>query len=145
MERFWSKVDKSGDCWLWTAGCFDSGYGAFQVSGKCVRAHKFSYELARGPVPVGRQLDHLCRNVRCVRPDHLEAVTARVDVLRSHGIAARNALKTHCDVGHVFDLANIYSPANGRGWRACRACRAEATLRYRARLRMATHQLRPAA
>ena len=31
--------------------------------------------LAVGPIPDGREIDHLCRNHRCVNPDHLEPVT----------------------------------------------------------------------
>jgi hypothetical protein len=29
--RFWRKVDRSGDCWLWTAGVDRRGYGRFNV------------------------------------------------------------------------------------------------------------------
>src|SRR4051794_23371909 len=70
-DRFWAKVDKSGDCWVWCAGLTDDGYGRFRVSWKPdVRklAHVFAYELLVGPVLKGKQLDHQCHNRACVNP-----------------------------------------------------------------------------
>lgn len=75
-------VDKSGECWVWTAAPNNrsdgTGYGRFTVSHKPNRrmlAHRYAYEELVGPIPEGLELDHLCRNTACVRPDHLEPVT----------------------------------------------------------------------
>lgn len=72
-ERFWSKVDKShpSGCWLWTAACQKSGYGAFGIRRRVVLAHRFSYELAHGPIPAGLFVCHACDTPACVNPDHL--------------------------------------------------------------------------
>jgi hypothetical protein len=78
-ERFWSKVDKSGDCWLWTGHRLSGGYGQFMVKkGQRVVAHRFSYELASGPIPTGLQLDHryTCPK-NCVNPEHLRPATQK--------------------------------------------------------------------
>lgn len=78
-ERFWSKVDKTEGCWFWKPPLTRYGYGQFSVgpaaSRRMVKAHRFSYELERGAIPTGLQVDHICRNRACVRPDHLRLAT----------------------------------------------------------------------
>lgn len=71
--RFWAKVDKSGECWLWTGRKDDGGYGRFTFNGKERLAHRVSYELTHGPIPEGQDIRHLeCDTPACVRPDHLK-------------------------------------------------------------------------
>jgi hypothetical protein len=76
VDRFWAKVTIVGpkDCWLWT-GNVDTVYGRFWLDGRKVLAHRYSYELAKGLIPDGLHIDHLCRVQLCVNPAHLEAVT----------------------------------------------------------------------
>lgn len=118
-DRFWAKVEKTSDCWIWKGAKHGRGYGNFFASGY-VLAHRFSYELARGPIPPGLTIDHLCRNRLCVNPDHLEAVTMRVNLLRGVGPSAVAARKTHCPRGHEYAGLNIYWTKDGR--RKCRTC-----------------------
>ena len=88
-ERFWEKVDAEGDCWEWT-GALSGGYGQFRTEAAVSRgAHRWSWEHLVGPIPSSMQLDHLCRNRRCVNPDHLEPVPQRTNVLRGYGAAGR--------------------------------------------------------
>lgn len=76
-ERFWRFVDRSGGpdaCWPWL-GRKDAGYGRFNVGGgKKVTAHRFAYELMRGPIPAGKDLLHSCLT-RCCNPAHLRPGT----------------------------------------------------------------------
>jgi hypothetical protein len=128
--RFIAKVqpDPTTRCWRWIASRTPHGYGRFRPgrSAPWVYAHRFVYELTRGPVPPGLELDHLCRVRACVNPVHLEAVPHRENTLRGDGLAAWNARKTHCSRGHPL-------PAPGRQGRVCRPCVRVAALRYRAR------------
>ncbi|WP_086565314.1 HNH endonuclease signature motif containing protein [Streptomyces africanus] len=105
-----------GRCWIWT-GSTNGKYGRV---GKQY-AHRLAYESAKGPIPDGLQIDHLCRNTVCVNPDHLEAVTGRVNLLRSRGFAARQAAQTDCIHGHPLSGPNLYVDKRGR--RHCRECR----------------------
>lgn len=82
-NRFWRFVEKTDDCWNWTGCLFPRGYGCFSIGSQTVSAHRVSYELANGPIPMGLTIDHLCRNKRCVNLDHLEAVTLLVNVRRA--------------------------------------------------------------
>ena len=132
-DRFWSKVDKTGSCWLWTGWTNGTGYGRFDMPGQKVYAHRFAYELERGPIPAGMQIDHLCRNRLCVNPAHLEAVTQRENILRGESVQARNARKTHCPKGHEYTDANTYErPDRDPPGRECKTCRdARNQARYR--------------
>lgn len=122
-ERFWAKVLKTATCWLWQAHIMTNGYGLFSPTHeRPVLAHRFAYQEMKGSIPDGLQLDHLCRNRACVNPAHLEAVSARVNVLRGEGRCAVNAAKTHCPHGHPYDLFNTYVKPNQQ--RVCLACRA---------------------
>ena len=74
-ERFWSKVDKGGECWLWSASKNKDGYGQFRYEGTVQRAHRFSWLLSGQTIPEGNVLRHKCRNTHCVNPEHLETGT----------------------------------------------------------------------
>lgn len=75
-DRFWSKVDKTGECWIWIAST-RNGYGQFRTREAYVLSHRFSYELAAGPIPEGLVIDHICHNPSCVRPAHLRLATPK--------------------------------------------------------------------
>lgn len=103
------------ECWLWS-GAKIEGYGIVRRKGKAFRVHRLFWMSLYGPVPNGKELDHLCRNTLCVRPGHLEAVTHKENVLRGESPSAISARKTHGPCGHP------YTASDGRR-RYCKPCR----------------------
>lgn len=77
-ERFLDKVNKTATCWNWTAAISEGdGYGRFGI-GQCVKlAHRVSFELSIGTIPLGMEIDHKCHNRKCVNPEHLRIVTSQ--------------------------------------------------------------------
>jgi hypothetical protein len=132
FERFWAKVDKSGDCWLWTGSIKDSGYGYFWWNKKRWLAHRWLYIQLIGMDDQQMDLDHTCHNDtgcklnsdcphrRCVNPAHLEPVTHVENCLRGDSPLADYARKTHCPKGHEYTEENTRVSKNGG--RACREC-----------------------
>lgn len=129
-DRFWSNVnfrggqdhrdDKlanaSGDCWIWTTRRDPAGYGFMRVYGRQLLAHRIALKDSGVDFSDEQVVDHLCRNTRCVRPDHLEAVTHTENVQR--GIAGN---KTHCPSGHEYTVENtVY--VKPRMAKYCRTC-----------------------
>ncbi len=121
-------------CWIWTAGKTVQGYGRLWVGGTYRPAHRLAFVALRGEIAGGLPLDHLCRCHPCVNPDHLEAVTHRVNILRGIGPTAINAQKTHCPAGHPFSGDNL---SKYTGQRVCLACHAVQSKDFRRRHREA--------
>ena len=94
------------------------GYGTIRIQGRTWYSHRYAYELTRGPVPEGMEIDHLCRNRACANPTHLEPVTHAENVRRGNG-GWNSRAKTHCPQNHPYDEANT---GHGSGRRHCRTC-----------------------
>lgn len=137
-ERFMSKVEVlPNGCWTLTGKKNDNGYSYFWFEGKSRLAHRFIYKQMVGPIPSGLQVEHACHTldlncredkgcphracVNYLESGHLEVLTARENVMRSRGLAAINAAKTHCVAGHELAESNTYLYPNGE--RGCRTCR----------------------
>lgn len=120
-ERLWSKVERSDGCWLFTGVKWPNGYGQIRDKNRYRVASRVAYELTYGSLPPKMQVDHLCRNRACCRPDHLEAVTNRTNVLRGVGITATAARRTSCSRGHPYAPENVRFDRKGK--RVCLMCR----------------------
>ena len=127
-QNFWDKIipEPNSGCWLWVAAN-SRGYGQFKFLGKVHQTHRIAYVAARGPIPFGLQLDHLCRMPSCCNPQHLEAVTMAVNIRR--GLVGEHLrTRTHCPKGHAYDAANTYVYA---GSRCCKECRRDRVRAFR--------------
>lgn len=111
-DRFFDKVDDTGECWEWTAQLNADGYGRFWDGERMVMAHRWAYEALEAPIPGGLQIDHLCRNTACVNPDHLEPVDNKTNSHRGIQVALRET----CNSGR-----HEWVP----GQRRCKPCREE--------------------
>ncbi len=88
-------IDIKTDCWLWNKTTINGGYGV--KHGKL--AHRFYYEKYIGKIPKNLELDHLCRNRKCVNPDHLEPVTKAINQQRG--------LKAKLNIEQVKEIRKI--------------------------------------
>jgi hypothetical protein len=119
-EKFWKMVNRFGPrqphmktrCWLWTGSVRPNGYGQVRRRKKCLKAHRYSYELVIGPIPNGLHVDHRCRFRPCVRPSHLEPVTQLENNFRSR--------KEVCKKGHPRAVVGTYKRSDRRN--ECAEC-----------------------
>lgn len=123
-------------CLVWTGPTVD-GYASASWGGRERKLHRVIYELLMGSVAQGLVLDHLCRERACVKVDHLEQVTQRVNILRGEGLAAQQIARTHCPSGHPYDDENTYILPSRPTARYCKECNRLNKRERRARARVA--------
>ncbi len=128
-ERLLSRLSlqEGTGCAVWTGALDRKGYARIAVGGHRNRmAHRVAYEAAKGPIPDGLGLDHLCRNKACCNPDHLEPVTSAENTSRAN---AARAVRTECRYGHPYTEESTW--IDKRGVRHCKPCRRDRQRRSR--------------
>jgi hypothetical protein len=83
-DRFWAKVQKTPECWVWVAGRDGDGYGFVYWQGRTRKAHRVSFQLSGYALDEGDLVLHLCGHPWCVNPAHLYAGT-HSDNMRDRG------------------------------------------------------------
>lgn len=81
-DRIAAKIQQSETCWIWQGLINNNGYGVTGIGQRKIYVHRWMYERFKGAIPPKLEIDHLCRIPRCVRPDHLEAVSHRDNMAR---------------------------------------------------------------
>jgi len=123
IERLFSKISFSSDCWNWKGTKTRLEYGLFFLKGYSFSAHRLCYQFfLEKEIPLNKVTDHLCRNHSCVNPFHLEVVTNKENIVRGNFPPIINSKKTHCKNGHPFDKKNTYLRKN-KQHRSCILCK----------------------
>lgn len=120
--RFWLRVEQWDVCWNWIGSTQDNGYGRFAANGERYMAHRVAYVLIKGQIPDELDIHHVCGNIRCCNPAHLEPLDRKTHLAdrTEAGVAYINRHKTQCVHGHPFTEENTYWH---EGHRQCKICR----------------------
>lgn len=125
QEWLWSTIRlhkgsvlTAGGCRYWLGSKNQDGYGMMSFQGTTRLVHNVAYELYIGPVPEGKELDHICRNRWCINHHHLEPVTHK-----ENGLRGSFHQKQFCVRGHPRNSQNLQTTASGKT--DCRLCRHE--------------------
>jgi hypothetical protein len=105
-EVKWAVNEETG-CWEWLLYINDDGYGEIRVGSRSsYPAHRYVYELCKGPIPEGLPLDHTCVNRKCVNPAHLEPVTNAVNAARTF---ERGRVARKLTALELFQIRELYA------------------------------------
>lgn len=120
IQRVLSRsVAGPGGCVLWCGAKTPTGYGQIGVDGRRVSVHRISYQAFHGVIPLGLEVDHICRVRHCVNPYHLQAVTHAENVRRA--IRKVKPLRVNCRNGHPMTEGNTYLRPDGKT--DCKDCK----------------------
>ena len=134
-QRYWAKVDKRGECWLWVGARNDSGYGVIGARSITGRSHEYAHRLMfwheGGELAPGEVVDHTCGkgHAGCVTPGHLRALSMR----NNSSTAAPDTQCRHCG-------GPRWQQPSGK-W-VCKPCRAKYHADYTAKNRDHINQQR---
>lgn len=95
--RFFNKIYKTPTCWLWIGAIRggDCKYGNIRMGKKRILAHRLSWEIHFGKIPINKLVLHKCDNPACVNPEHL-FIGTQLDNIQDRVSKDRSAKgKTH--------------------------------------------------
>lgn len=108
VPDWWTLTDCGFEtpCWIWTRVINKGGYAKLGTR----LVHRIHWIERNGPIPVGHELDHLCKQTACVNPDHVEPVTHAINVRRGRvaKINQETAEKIRAEVGSLRAIGARY-------------------------------------
>src|SRR3990167_4107802 len=112
-KRFWPKVRKSAECWIWTGWKYKDNYGRMRCGRNIVKsAHRISWLLNNGAIPKGLHVLHRCDNPPCVNPKHLFLGTAldnaRDCVLKNRHAKGSTSGRRKLEESDIYDIRRRY-------------------------------------
>jgi hypothetical protein len=116
VERLQDYTVTDTGCWNWDRCLSKDGYGRYDSQ---ITSHRASFLYFKGEIPKHMEIDHICKNRRCMKPKHLRLVTHQTNMDRA---VFFNSEKTHCKRGHEFNKKNTRVDY---GKRACKTCAKE--------------------
>lgn len=140
-DRFWSKVNKTEYCWLWTGCTNNQGYGRIRYNDITLLAHRVSWQIRFGEIPTGLLVLHTCDNRICVNPQHLSLGTQKDNMLDANNkgrlisgekhynskltqedvsaIKSMLSYRSCAEIGRMFGVSsrNISSIKLGQSWK----------------------------
>lgn len=143
QARFWSRVQVSDGCWLWTGAPSKKGYGNVWCEGKLWRAHRVAWTITHGPIPDGLFCCHACDRPACCRVDHLWLGTT-TDNMRDMSAKGRRVVASPKGERHPFarltdDLVRTIRQRRNEGWTYTRLA-ADFGINRAQAYRIVTHQ-----
>lgn len=121
--RIFSRIITDGrGCWNWVGSIKPGGYGNITYKKVVYNAHRISFAVFSGTIPAGLTIDHLCKNRRCLNPQHMEIVTAGENALRGGSSPAMNAKKRVCKRGHELVSLSDKRKGHSSAKRHCPIC-----------------------
>ena len=143
-ERFWARVERIpfSDCWIWTGGCFLSGYGTVRFRERNQHAHRVAWILAFGEIPDGLKVLHRCDVKPCINPSHLFLGTDADNMhdrdnkgRQCKGAKHRCTRLTPKDAQEILwfrhfglslsEVSNIFGVTKQRVWQICKGIKAK--------------------
>lgn len=107
-ERFWAKVDKTETCWNWTGQRTTGGYAMFSAKQKTWMAYRYVWSNYVSEIPENTEIDHICHNRLCVKPQHLRLATSKQNKENHQGPSSRS----------TTGIRGVYWHKASRKWRA---------------------------
>lgn len=142
VEKILARIAINGECWEWSGCITTSGYGTIRInngeSSKMYQSHRVMYSIFKKDIDDGIVIDHICKNRKCVNPEHLREVTMAFNCTEnSDSPHAKHKAKTHCVRGHEFSKENTLILKNGR---KCKECSRINLKNYRSRQFLAKYR-----